>query len=536
MKMQKKKMAIPTHAGNQEYIANTYVMRCFTVTMIVYLTAFLLNQVEIFIIEKNLMWSAFVPSVIIYVIGRLVARKMSLSDSRTKYFILFCTITIFTITGVFLTYHAILLLALPFLYATLYSSKRVMRYVFILTVVSTIVCVYCGYYFGLCDANMVLLTAKDISDYVIDGLFVLIQANANPLVSLALFYIVPRCLICIAIMFVCNSIVEIVSGSQKKTEQMFIQTVTALSEAVDAKDRYTSGHSKRVAEYSRRIAERMGKSKTEQEEIYRAGLLHDVGKIRIPEEIINKPGKLSDEEFNTIKIHPITGYHILRGISEESSIAIAAKYHHERYDGRGYPNGLEGDKIPEVARILGVADSYDAMASNRSYRNALPQEVVRAEIEKGRGTQFDPKIADIMLQMIDEDKDYQMKETDSLQRRILTVDDEEMNNRRIAFIMKDEPRYEMVSATGGKEALELLAKQHFDLILLDVMMPEMDGLETLRRIRENFNTPVVLMTGDKTLEASTEFAELGCDDYITKPAQPLLIKEIIHNMTERTSL
>lgn len=523
-------------AGAQEYMANTYVMRCFSVTMIVYVLVFLLNQLDIFIIEKDLMWKAFVPSVIIYVISQLVSRKISFSNIKTKYFLLFCTVAVFTITGTYLTYHAILLLALPVLYASLYSSKRVMRYVFVLTIISAFVSVYCGYYFGLCDANMVLLTSKDIGDYVIDGLFVLIQANENPLVTLGLFYVMPRCLICIAIMFVCNSIVEIVSGSRKKTEQMFLQTVTALSDAVDAKDRYTSGHSKRVAEYSRRIAERMGKSKEEQDEIYRAGLLHDVGKIRIPEEIINKPGRLTDEEFNTIKLHPVTGYHILRGISEESSIAIAAKYHHERYDGKGYPNGLEGENIPEVARILGVADSYDAMASNRSYRDALPQEVVRSEIEKGRGTQFDPKIADIMLKMIDEDKDYHMKETDSLLRRILTVDDEEINNKRIALIMQDEPRYEIISATSGKEALAILNKQHIDLILLDVLMPEMDGLETLSRIRESFNTPVVLMTGDKTLQASTEFTELGCDDFVTKPAQPLLIKEIIHNMTERTSL
>ena len=189
-------------------------------------------------------------------------------------------------------------------------------------------------------------------------------------------------------------------AKQNTIKALFIQTVTALSEAVDAKDRYTSGHSKRVAEYSRMIAARMGKTKEEQEEIYRAGLLHDVGKIRVPVEIINKAGKLTDEEYDIIKIHPITGYHILRGISGSRLIAISAKYHHERYDGRGYPNGLEGDRIPEAARILGVADAYDAMTSTRSYRKALPQEVVRAEIEKGKGTQFDPAIADIMLQMI----------------------------------------------------------------------------------------------------------------------------------------
>lgn len=323
---------------------------------------------------------------------------------------------------------------------------------------------------------------------------------------------------------------------QKKIKELFLQTVTALSEAVDAKDRYTSGHSKRVAMYSRMIAERLGKSIEEQEEIYRAGLLHDVGKIRIPVEIINKAGKLTDEEFDIIRIHPITGYHILRGISGDNYIAIAAKYHHERYDGKGYPNGLEGEEIPEVARILGVADTYDAMTSNRSYRDALPQEVARNEIEKGRGTQFDPVIADIMLQMIEEDTEYRMRQIDSMRRRILTVDDEVMNRTIIKHIMKDEPRYEIVSADGGAEALKMLEEQSFDLILLDYMMPEMDGLETLKRIREKYSTPVVLMTSDRTLGTSNEFAKYGCDDYITKPFLPLMIKEVIHNMTERTEM
>ncbi|MBR6697181.1 MAG: response regulator [Lachnospiraceae bacterium] len=322
----------------------------------------------------------------------------------------------------------------------------------------------------------------------------------------------------------------------KKMRKLFIQTITALSEAVDAKDRYTSGHSKRVAEYARMIAARMGKSKEEQEEIYRAGLLHDVGKIRIPAEIINKPGKLTDEEYNIIKIHPVTGYHILRGISDDSIIAMGTKYHHERYDGKGYPNGLVGDKIPEVARILGVADAYDAMASNRSYREALPQAVVRSEIEKGKGTQFDPHIADIMLQMIDEDTEYTMKQPDSMHRRVLVVDDEPMNIKIISHIMKDDTMYEIVAASSGKEALSILNEQNVDLILLDVMMPDMDGLETLKHIRDKYQIPVVLMTADRNFEGSTEFAKLGCDDYITKPFLPLLIKEVIHNMTERTNI
>jgi len=321
---------------------------------------------------------------------------------------------------------------------------------------------------------------------------------------------------------------------QKQIKEILVQTVTALSEAVDAKDRYTSGHSKRVAGYARMIAEKMGKSKEEQEEIYQAGLLHDVGKIRIPEEIINKPGKLSDEEFNIMRIHPVTGYNILSSISSHNSIAIGARYHHERYDGKGYPNGLAGGNIPEIARILGVADSYDAMASNRSYRNALPQEVIRSEIEKGKGTQFDPEIANIMLQIIDGDKEYALKQSDSIQKRILTVDDEAMNNKIITHIMQDEPRYQVVSAGSGKEALELLAQQTFDLILLDVNMPEMDGIETLSKIREKYQTPVVFMTSERTLDISTQFSDCGCDEYITKPFTPILVKEIIYNLTDKT--
>ena len=139
-------------------------------------------------------------------------------------------------------------------------------------------------------------------------------------------------------------------------------------------------------------------------------MLHDIGKIGVQEEIINKTSKLTDAEYDIIKTHPIIGADILNTISEMPEIAIGARWHHERYDGKGYPDKLKGDNIPEIARIIAVADAYDAMASNRSYRKALPQEVVREEIEKGKGTQFDPQIADFMLELMDEDKDYQMRE------------------------------------------------------------------------------------------------------------------------------
>lgn len=536
MKNFNKHEKIRSAAGEQELLANTYVMRCLSITMIVYLITFLLDVFGIFTVELNLMCKAFFISAGIYILVQVVSRVISLSDKRTKYFILTCTVILFSISGMYLTYHVILTSILPFLYATLYSSRKVMRYVYTLTVLSTIVVVYGGYYFGLCDANMVLLTTNDYADTVKNGVMLLNQANVNPAVTLLLFFVLPRSLIFIAFMFVCNSIVEIVSASHKKTEQMFVETVTALSEAVDAKDRYTSGHSKRVADYSRKIAKYMGKSKEEQDEIYRAGLLHDVGKIRIPEDIISKSSGLTDEEYNTIKIHPITGYNILRGISEDSRIAVAAKHHHERYDGKGYPNGLKGEEIPEIARILGVADSYDAMASNRSYRNALPQTVVRGEIEKGRGTQFDPVIVDIMLKMIDEDKDYHMKEEPFSRRRILTVDKEEENNIKIAQIMQEEPRYEVVFARDVKEAVKCLAETYFDLIFLDVMVLGENAKDVIFKIKKDYKTPLVLMISDKMQEDFADLTVLGCDDYMTKPVQPLLLKETIHTLIERTNL
>jgi len=193
----------------------------------------------------------------------------------------------------------------------------------------------------------------------------------------------------------------------KENEGLSLRIVQALAEAIDAKDAYTNGHSGRVAEYAVRIAARFGYSIRAQQEIYMAGLLHDVGKIGVPDEIINKPGKLTAEEYEIIKTHPAIGDKILKTIRERPELAVAARWHHERYDGRGYPDGLTGKEIPEIARIIAVADAYDAMTSRRSYRDILPEKAVRTELEKGKGTQFDPAFADIMLSLMDEGPDEQ---------------------------------------------------------------------------------------------------------------------------------
>lgn len=196
----------------------------------------------------------------------------------------------------------------------------------------------------------------------------------------------------------------------RQSKERMLHVVASLAEAIDAKDTYTNGHSGRVAEYSREIAKRFGYDEEAQNTIYMMGLLHDVGKIGVPDAVINKPGRLTDEEFGLIKKHPVIGGRILGNIQEMPTLSAGARWHHERYDGRGYPDGLSGQDIPEESRIIAVADAYDAMSSNRSYRSTLPQETIRAEIEKGKGTQFDPKFADIMLKMIDEDVDFKMRD------------------------------------------------------------------------------------------------------------------------------
>ena len=203
---------------------------------------------------------------------------------------------------------------------------------------------------------------------------------------------------------------DVAEKRRQSMEKISLQMVQALANTIDAKDSYTNGHSTRVAEYSVMLARRMNYTGEKLEHLYYAALLHDIGKIGVPREIINKPSKLTDEEYAIIKSHPQIGSDILKEITEIPDIAIGARYHHERYDGKGYPDGLCGEDIPELARIIGVADAYDAMTSKRSYRDVLAQEIVREEIEKGKGTQFDSKIAEIMLELIDEDVNYKMHE------------------------------------------------------------------------------------------------------------------------------
>lgn len=200
-----------------------------------------------------------------------------------------------------------------------------------------------------------------------------------------------------------NTIKEIneeLKDTYDKLERAYMESIQTLRYTVEAKDTYTRGHSDRVSEFSVLIGKHLGLPETDLKTLQIGGLFHDIGKIGVPDSILLKEGKLTDDEYSEIKNHPTIGAHILSSATIFKDIIPIVKHHHEKYDGNGYPGKLKGDDIPYFARIAAVADTFDAMTSKRTYRDALPLEVVISEIERCKGTQFDPKIADVFLDIL----------------------------------------------------------------------------------------------------------------------------------------
>lgn len=191
---------------------------------------------------------------------------------------------------------------------------------------------------------------------------------------------------------------------QAEYRSIIEESLKTFANIIDAKDKYTNGHSMRVAFYSRELARKLNMSEEEQERIYYIALMHDIGKIGVADGILNKPGKLTPEEKEVIRNHPKIGGEILKDFTSLPGISDGARYHHERYDGTGYNEGLKGEEIPFYARIICVADSYDAMAADRCYSKGMDAESIKKEIRDNMGTQFDPKIAEIMLELMEEGK------------------------------------------------------------------------------------------------------------------------------------
>ena len=202
---------------------------------------------------------------------------------------------------------------------------------------------------------------------------------------------------------VAKSRIKRIKKKEQEYKEITDETIATISGAIDAKDPYTEGHSKRVADFSVKIAKKMGMSEEDCERLYYIALLHDIGKIGVPDEILKKPARLTDEEFQTIKQHTVSGGEILKNFTILKGVDEGAKYHHERYDGSGYCAGLKGEDIPFFARIISVADAYDAMNSSRCYRKALDLSIILGELEKGKGRQFDPSLAEIAIEIIKEE-------------------------------------------------------------------------------------------------------------------------------------
>ena len=212
-------------------------------------------------------------------------------------------------------------------------------------------------------------------------------------------------MVCVLVCIVfCSLYVRLTMRSKKRKntsyQSILKQSMETFAHAIDAKDKDTNGHSIRVATYSREIAKRMGMSEEDQEKIYYVAMLHDIGKIGVPDSILKKPGKLTEEEVQMIRNHPSIGGEILQDFTAIDGISEGARYHHERYDGKGYNEGLKGEEIPLFARIICVADSYDTMSSRRVYKEHHDEQYILKELEECSGKQFDPNIVPYMVDMI----------------------------------------------------------------------------------------------------------------------------------------
>ena len=600
---------ISVYIEDREQVANKYVMRCFTVTLSIYAIAFVLNMLDIFVVDKAIMIKSFIPSLIIYIIIFIVSKRAPMSKPQFKYFLMFGVLVVYTIMGVYITYHVTLLAIMPFLFATLYTSKRIMTYVYIMTVFSTFVVVYGGYYFGLCDANMAILTTSSLQNHSANGQFLLTKVNDNVFFTLLLYYIVPRCLMYIAYVFVSNNILKIVSGSIEKAK-----LTAELEKAREEAERANRAKSEFLAKMSHEIRTPVNAVLGMNEMILRESVNEDVRSyaydiknssialLNIINEILDsskiESGMMELVEGNyNLDVLLNDLFHMVEIKSREKGLNLIFDidpdmprgYYGDdkrirqvllnlltnavKYTNQGTVTLSVGCKIQQDEAIvhfavkdtgIGIKEEdirkiYDAfqrfdMSRNKNVEGTglgmkIAQQfltlmeselLIQSEYEKGSEFSFD-----IIQRIVDKEPlgDFRKRHQNVVEIKskqtsfvapdvkVLVVDDNKMNRKVFKALLK-KTLMQITEADSGMLCLELLRKQSFDIIFLDHMMPEMDGIETFHIIKEEKlceGVPIIMLTANAIIGDREKYLEEGFDDFLSKPIMPDELEQMLKN-------
>lgn len=588
---------ISEYFQDKEHTANKYVLHCFTITMLVYTVTVILNWLDIFIINKTVMNRGYLICLAIYLTTMVITRFLSLSSEKTKYIILFSIILTYSVIGIHVTYHVILLCVLPFMYAVLYSSKRVMIYVYILSVISTFLVVYGGYYWGLCDANMVLLTSDVFNSYTDGEHFVLNTVNANPTLTLGLYYVFPRCLIYITFVAISNKIFDIVSGSFEK-----IQLTNELEQAKLAAEQANRAKSDFLAKVSHEIRTPINAILGMDEMILRESQEKHVKEYATDIKsstnnllnIINDILDASKIESGKMEIVPVKYdmgvilkdlYHMFDIKARDSKLTLqfdidssipsgyigddvrirqvlsnllsnAIKYTKEgsvilTIRGRTEDNkailsfsvkdtGI-GIKEEDIDKLFFAYERMDKTQNHYVEGTGLGLNItvqllklmgseLQVTSEYGKGSEFffelEQEITDFSPIKDYKDTKSQTEEFGQYKEnyyapnaRILVVDDNAINRKVFMHLLKD-TRIQIDEAESGQQGITLLEQEHYDIIFLDHMMPEMDGIEALSIMREKpfgKDVPIIMLTANAIIGAKEQYLEQGFDGFLSKP-------------------